>query len=383
MSIPIRSRRDDGAVAVIVALLNVPNDLVPHVGGFAEQLWLSSERLVGNDFLAQEVQSSERARVFHRETGARAVIMVPIGLGDRVLGAICVLTVDEPRRWVQAEANPVQQVATFMGRIIVETDYRAQQSEHVARLERLDRQKTDFLSTVSHELRTPLTSISGYLELLQDEDAGELTGQQHRMLGVIDRNTTRLRSLIEDLLILNQIESSGLKVDVAPVSLCEPITHTVQELAPLAHNGAVELDIDAGPAMAIVDGDQGHLHRAVVNIVSNAIKFSHPAGVVTIKCTLDETTHRVQFTCQDRGIGIPAEDQPQLFTRFYRASNAQNQAIAGTGLGLSIVKQIVEDHDGELRLTSVEGEGRTVIIDLPLSTRIPAVHGNRAHTTPR
>jgi len=141
MSIPIRSRRDDGAVAVIVALLNVPNDLVPHVGGFAEQLWLSSERLVGNDFLAQEVQSSERARVFHRETGARAVIMVPIGLGDRVLGAICVLTVDEPRRWVQAEANPVQQVATFMGRIIVETDYRAQQSEHVARLERLDRQK--------------------------------------------------------------------------------------------------------------------------------------------------------------------------------------------------------------------------------------------------
>ncbi len=88
---------------------------------------------------------------------------------------------------------------------------------------------------------------------------------------------------------------------------------------------------------------------------------------MTIGCTLDQGARRVLFTCQDRGIGIPADDQAQLFTRFFRASNATDQAITGTGLGLAIVKQIVEDHGGELRLTSVEGEGTTVVIDLPLS----------------
>ena len=357
---------------------DIPDDLVPHVGGLAEELWLAEGFAARDDFLAPEVQSRERSRIFHRVTGARAVIMVPIGLGDRVIGMIFVLMVHEPRMWTQSEASTVQQVAGFAGRAIVEDDYRAHQSEYVERLERLDRQKSDFLATVSHELRTPLTSISGYLELLQDGDAGELTREQHRMLEVIDRNTSRLRGLIEDLLVLNRIESGGLKVNVVGVSMRELITHTGQELSPLAKRGAIELDIDAGPEAAIVQGDRGHLHRAVVNIVSNAIKFSRPGGLITIRCTLDQGAGRVLVTCQDRGIGIPADDQGQLFTRFYRASNAADQAIPGTGLGLTIVKQIVEDHGGELRLTSVEGEGTTVVMDLPLSVRVqtPAGVGN-------
>src|SRR5665811_1975493 len=352
---------------------DIPDDLVPHVGRLAEELWLAEGFAARDDFLAPEVQSRERSRIFHRETGARAVIMVPIGLGDRVIGMIYVLMVHEPRGWTASEANAVQQVAAFVARVIVEADYRAHQSEYVERLERLDRQKTEFLATVSHELRTPLTSISGYLELLQDGDASELTGEQHRMLEVIDRNTSRLRGLIEDLLVLNRIESGGLKVNIAPVSMRELIAHAGQELSPLAHRGAIELDIDAGPEAAIVHGDRGDLQRAVVNIVSNAVKFSRPGGVVTLRCTLDQGARRVLVTCQDRGIGIPADDQGRLFTRFYRASNTTDQAIPGTGLGLAIVKQIVEDHGGELRLTSVEGEGTTVVMDLPLSARAPGV----------
>ncbi|MBK5250785.1 MAG: GAF domain-containing protein, partial [Actinomycetales bacterium] len=345
---------------------DMSDDLVAHVGGLAEELWSSSGFIARNDFLAAQVQSRGPARIFRREIGARAVIMVPIGLGDRVVGVISVITVHEPRGWTESEISAVQQVAGFMARVIVEADHRAQQSEYIDRLEQLDRQKTDFLSTVSHELRTPLTSISGYMELLQDGDAGELAGEQHRMLEVVDRNTSRLRSLIEDLLVLNRIESGGLKLNVVEVSMRELITRIGEEMSPLAHAVAVELDIDAGPEAAIVQGDRGHLQRTVVNIVSNAIKFSRPGGVVTLRCTLDQGAGRVLVTCQDRGIGIPAADQGQLFTRFYRASNAQDQAIPGTGLGLTIVKQIVEDHGGELRLTSVEGEGTTVVMDLPL-----------------
>ncbi len=341
--------------------------LISHSRLHAKELWLSSESRVLSNLLSPRAQFPERAQMFHRETGARAVIVVPIGLGDRVIGMIYVVTVHEPREWTMSEVNAVQQVAAFVARVIVEDDHRALQNEYIERLERLDQQQTNFLTTVSHELRTPLTSISGYLELLQDGDAGELTEEQHRMLGVVDRNTSRLRSLIGDLLVLNQIESGGLKLNVTGVSMRELITHAGQELYPLASSGAVELDIDAGPEAAIVQGDRGHLERAVVNIVSNAIKFSRPGGVVTIRCTLDQGARRVLFTCQDRGIGIPADDQAQLFTRFYRARNATDQAIPGTGLGLVIVKQVVEDHGGELRLTSVEGEGTTVVIDLPLS----------------
>ena len=116
-------------------------------------------------------------------------------------------------------------------------------------------------------------------------------------------------------------------------------------------------------------GDRRQLLSAVVNIVSNAIKFSRPGGLVTLRCAIDENTRRVRVTCQDRGIGVPSDDQGQLFTRFFRASNATRQVISGTGLGLSIVKQIIEDHGGEVRLISVEGEGTTAIIDLPLSMK--------------
>jgi signal transduction histidine kinase len=103
----------------------------------------------------------------------------------------------------------------------------------------------------------------------------------------------------------------------------------------------------------------------VLNIVSNAIKFSHLGGRVSLRGTVDRDPRRVLITCQDRGVGIPAHEQADLFTRFFRASNATDRAIPGTGLGLSIAKQIIEDHHGQLRLSSVEDEGTTVVMDLP------------------
>jgi len=348
------------------SLGEIPDDLAPHIGRLAEELWLSSGRLTLDDLVESDRKTLESTEFFRRKTGARALMIIPIGLGDRAMGMIYV-SADHPRGWTQSEGRTVQQVAGFVGRAIVEDDLRAHQSEYVERLEGLDRHKTDFLATVSHELRTPLTSISGYLELLQAGDAGALVPEQRRMLEVIDRNTSRLRGLIEDLLVLNRIESGGLMANVVGVSMCALITDACQELAPLAASGGIDIDVDAGPLAAVVQGDRGQIHRAFVNVVSNAIKFSGRGGLISISCTLDQAARRVLVTCADRGIGIPAEDQVQLFTRFYRASNAADQAIPGTGLGLSIVKQIIEDHGGELRLTSVEGEGTVVVMDLPWS----------------
>lgn len=346
---------------------DLSDDLVPYIGPLAKELWRSSETLVVNDFLASQ-QLSQRDQIFHGYTDARAAIIVPIGLGERVIGVIYAIMVNQARHWTEFEINAVQQVTAFVARVIVEAEFRANQSEHIELLKRLERQKSNFVATVSHELRTPLTSIIGYLELLQDTKAGELTGEQHEMLEAMDRNANRLRSLIEDLLLLNQRESDGLKVNVADVAICEIVTEICLELSPIAQSRSIEIDLTPGPKMAIVLGDRMQLHGAIINIVSNAIKFSRPGDVVTIRCIVDEDTRRVKLTCQDRGIGIPSDDQAQLFTRFFRASNATREMVPGSGLGLSIVKQIVEDHGGEVRLTSLEGEGTTVVIDLPLST---------------
>jgi diguanylate cyclase (GGDEF)-like protein len=340
--------------------------LLPDPGRLAEESWLSAGFQARDDFLEAGTSPQELGCTFHPKIDARALIMVPIGLDDRVIGMICVLMVREPRAWTIAEINVVQAVAGLVARSIREVEQQANQREHVDRLERLNRQKSDFLATVSHELRTPLTSISGYVELLQGQETGELTAQQHRMLGVISRNAVRLRSLIEDLLVLSRTESGVNRTDHVEVSVRALITRVGEDLSLLARGCDIVLEIDAGPQAASVLGDLASLERAVVNIVSNAIKFSRPGGVVTIKGTLDQGARRVLVICQDNGIGIPAQDLADLFTRFFRASNATDQAIPGAGLGLSITKQIVEAHRGELRLTSVEEEGTTVVMDLPM-----------------
>jgi two-component system phosphate regulon sensor histidine kinase PhoR len=185
------------------------------------------------------------------------------------------------------------------------------------------------------------------------------------------------------VLVLSRIEGGVNKANFVEVSIRVLVTRVGEELSLLAHRSGIELQIDAGPQAAVVLGETASLERAVVNILANAIKFSHPGGVVTVIGTLDQDAGRVRITCQDHGVGIPAHDQGDLFTRFYRASNATDQAIPGTGLGLSIAKQIVEDHHGGvLRLISVEHEGTTVFMDLPLyePSQTSGTVGNDSHS---
>ncbi|MHB1129641.1 MAG: GAF domain-containing protein [Ilumatobacteraceae bacterium] len=348
----------------------VPEFMARPAARLAEELWRTVRHRVMDDYLAPQVHT-EGSQVFLRYSNARAAIIVPIMLGERALGSIYVIMADQPRHWTETEVHIVETIAGFVGRIIVEAQDQFRQRKYIERLERLERQQSNFVTTVSHELRTPLTSITGYLELLQDGVGGELMEEQQQMLEVMDRNTDRLRRLIENILLLNQSESGGLKVDITGVSIGELITDMLQEVSPTTKSRDIELDIGACPEEAVIHGDKEQMHKAIVNIVANAIKFSHPGGEVIIRCTLDQVTRRVILTCQDRGIGVPLDDQRQLFTPFYRGSNATNQQIPGTGLGLTIVKQIVEDHGGQVRLASVEGEGTTVVIDLPLSTQAP------------
>ena len=232
------------------------------------------------------------------------------------------------------------------------------------RLLELDRLKDEFLSLVSHELRTPLTSIRGYLDLVLDEEAGELNDEQRRFLEAVERNSGRLLRLVGDLLFVAQADAGKLSLERASVDLAELAAHCVEGAGPAATEKSVTLVLRADPVPPLV-GDRGRLAQVLDNLVSNALKFTPEGGTVEVRTAVDGDF--VTLEVEDTGIGIPTEDQPRLFERFFRSSIAQHQAIPGTGLGLAIVKAIVEAHWGRISVESREGKGTRFRIELPLT----------------
>ncbi|GAB3069861.1 sensor histidine kinase [Pedococcus soli] len=342
----------------------LPPSLAGSVPDVNRELRREGSVFVIRDLLDPEVARDERAAAFHRATGARSLVMVPVGVGERGLGVLALMTVDIYRRWRRFEIQAVQQCAGYLAQTIAQLRLNEMQLEQVRRLTELDRQKTDFMATVSHELRTPLTSISGYLELLEDGDYGGLEPSQQSALRVIGRNASRLRGLIEDLLVLNKIEASGLESDPEDVLVSDVVRGVTEMLQPVAARGSVRLVVDDVDPCLEVHVDRIQLERALINLGSNAVKFTPAGGVATI--TTRAVGREVQISVADTGIGIPAKDQARLFDRFFRASNANAQAIPGTGLGLAIVRAIVEGHAGTLGFESTEGVGTTMTITLPL-----------------
>ena len=281
-----------------------------------------------------------------RAAGIVAEVIVPFGAGSEMLGIIVAARMSRGRPWTEAEVGAVESVAADVGRGL-----------HHARLYEAENHLVD-------ELRTPLTSIAGYIEILRDSAAGPLTPAQDRMLDSVDRNTARLRHLIEDVLTLSKIESGAFTSTMRPVSLAEIVAADVTALQPVAAAKGVTLTRQDSDHSLMISGDSGQLDRLVINLLSNAVKFTPEGGTVRVGtgCDGDLAVLRVS----DTGIGIPERDRKELFTRFFRASNAVEESIPGTGLGLAIVRTIVANHRGDLDVASLEGKGTTVTVRIPL-----------------
>lgn len=340
--------------------------MVPPVSqeSIARKAWLAGQLLEVDDLANDPLRSYTFVASITDQMPVGALLGTPLGVGDEVIGAMLLIS-PQPRQWVERERTMLQQATANATRAFLHAQFLDQQAEHVARLEALDRQKDDFVGTVSHELRTPLTSISGYLEMLDDGDFGDLTPPQRKALAVVGRNTVRLRGLIEDVLVLNRIDARKLDPSFRLVDLGARIRDVVQDLAPQATDSGVRLTVHAPSQPCIVDGDALQLDRALINVIGNAIKFTPADGAVTVTLQAEATRARVRV--EDNGIGIPAEDLDQMFTRFFRAGNALSRTIPGTGLGLAIVQAIIEAHDGTIELHSIENSGTTVVLDLPLA----------------
>jgi signal transduction histidine kinase len=227
---------------------------------------------------------------------------------------------------------------------------------------RLERLRDAFVAAVSHELRTPLTSVSGFLELLGDEeDSLALTGRTY--LTAARRGTARLQRIVEDLLLVAQIEADLLELNTEPVDLAELAADAIDEASPAAAEKRVALTLETDGPLPL-EADVARLRQVIDNLLSNAIKFTPTGGEVVL--TTSDSDGRRLVEISDNGIGVPHDEVGQLFSRFYRASTATRRAIPGTGVGLVIARAIVESHGGTISLESSEGEGTRVTVMLPL-----------------
>ena len=231
----------------------------------------------------------------------------------------------------------------------------------VARLVELDQIKTDLVSTVSHELRTPLTSMIAYLALLQDDEVPSAS-QQRSMLEVVDRNAHRLLALIENLLTLAKVELDQ-QSNRTPTDIATLVATALATVALLADDAELTIRTELDPTARPIMANAGQVERVLLNLLTNAIKFTPSGGTITVTSAQLEGT--IQLSVRDDGIGIPADELPHLFTRFFRSSTTTAKAIPGTGLGLAIAENIVHNHCGTIAAHQVEPRGTAFVVTLP------------------
>jgi two-component system phosphate regulon sensor histidine kinase PhoR len=223
------------------------------------------------------------------------------------------------------------------------------------------RVKDDFVATVSHELRTPLTSIMGFLDLVTETDES-LTETTRAQLSIVKRNSERLLRLVSDLLLAAQTDEGRLTLSTRRQDLSALVEQAVSDVAPQARAGSVRLEGQVQRGIEL-EMDEMRMRQMVDNLVSNAVKYTPPGGLVEV--VLTEEDDRVRLRVVDTGIGIAADDQEHLFTRFFRAPEAETLAIQGAGLGLAITKAIAEAHGGTITVASELGRGTQFEVLLP------------------
>jgi PAS domain S-box-containing protein len=228
---------------------------------------------------------------------------------------------------------------------------------------KIEQMKTDFVSTVSHELRTPLTSIRGSLGLLVGGAGGELGERAASLLTLAYNNCERLVRLINDILDIEKIESGNMSFNMQAISMGELVRQAVAATDAFADEHQVQLTVDIEREDAIVCCDADKITQVVVNLLSNAAKFS-PQGA-TVHVTLDCQPSLVRLVVRDSGAGIPAQFRSRIFQKFAQADSSDTRQKGGTGLGLSISKAIVEQHHGQIGFVDT-GKGCEFFVELPL-----------------
>jgi PAS domain S-box-containing protein len=248
----------------------------------------------------------------------------------------------------------------------------AEQNELLRRqafqLEQASAAKSQFLANVSHELRTPLNAIMGYTHLLLEGVSGELKPPQQDKLGRVDANARHLLAVINDLLDISRIESGKMPVQIERVRLPELIDEVMTEVEPLIAGTRLAVSRNLSPKLPEIDTDRQKVKQIVLNLLSNALKFT-PQGSVAIRLELDQGSDEISISVTDTGIGVAEENQKTIFEAFEQANSSYARRQGGTGLGLSICRRLAQLLEGRITLASQLGEGSTFTLFLPRKAR--------------
>ena len=254
----------------------------------------------------------------------------------------------------EAQVVPLMEGDRFAGVLAVLHD--------ISRVRRLEQIRRDFVANVSHELRTPLASIKGFAETLQ---MGAIDDPKNRLQFIqsIEKQADRMTSLVKDLLDLAAIEAGKRVPKSERVSLPELLAEVLLELRPQISRRKIKVSLDLPADLVSVAGDRDQMRQVFINLLDNAVKFNREEGSVVVSAVAG-VDQRVEVRVTDAGVGIPAQDLPRIFERFYRVDKARSQELGGTGLGLSIVKHLVEANGGTVRAESTVGHGSSFIMSL-------------------
>lgn len=233
-------------------------------------------------------------------------------------------------------------------------------------LKDLDKAKDEFISMASHQLRTPLTTIKGYLSMMLEGDAGAISPMQKQFTGYAFESADRMVNLIADLLNVSRLSAGRFMIETRPSDLAKIVEDEVRQLQ--SHAAAKNLKLVYHPpkkALPSILLDDNKTRQVIMNFIDNAIYYTKE-GSITVNVA--KVTDGIKVTVEDTGIGVPLKSRRKLFSKFYRAENAQTVRPDGTGLGLYLAKRVIEDQGGTIIFESVEGKGSTFGFELPLST---------------
>jgi signal transduction histidine kinase len=231
------------------------------------------------------------------------------------------------------------------------------------RLEELETLRTDLLSTIAHELRTPLTAVRTSVGLLQDTQREPDAGQRQTLLATIERNAVRMQRLIDDILELARFRSGSISLQLRRFDARRMAEAALASIAPQAEAARQRLVFDASSPHAAVYGDHRRLEQALVNLLSNAQKFSPPGGAIEVR--VEQADGEVRWHVTDHGPGIEAADRARLFERFFVGRNDRSGSSSGIGLGLPTTLAIAQAHGGRVEVHSRPGRGSTFVLAVP------------------
>ena len=340
-------------------------------------------------YIESYVETSQQLEDGTMSSQPRSLIYLPLVASDRVLGIITIQSF-EKHAYTEHHLNVLQSLASYSAIALDNANAYRQLNEHEAEIRRLfeeaqqaraaaeeaDAAKSAFLSTVSHELRTPLTSVLGFAKIIkkrledrifplvpkEDRKVAQTIQQVEDNLKVVVSEGERLTKLIDDVLDLAKIEAGKLEWHMESVALAEVIDRATAATSSLFEQKGLRLEKQIAPNLPPVTADQDRLIQVVINLVSNAVKFTD-AGAIT--CRAERRGGEIVVSVSDTGVGITPADQPKVFERFKQVGDTLTDKPKGTGLGLPICKEIVEHHGGRIWVASEPGHGSTFSFSLP------------------